>query len=347
MSKLFSTRSYNYSRATLRPTFVQNTMKFKQHNFARVALLSASALALSALSALPVQAQPNRGLAPNIDQGAIASAKGAMTSPEDAILNKVRWDQKQGTSLPLNATFKDESGQDVQLGKYFKSGKPVVLMMIFYNCTMLCSEVMNGSLDLFKDDRKDLGFKLGRDYEVVTISINPKEGPELAAGKKKTYLSQLKNQPQANQGWHLLTGQNSEIKAVADAIGFRYHYIADRDDYAHPGGIVTVTPEGKIARYFPGVSFIGSDVRLGLIEASQHKIGTPLEKLALFTCFHYNPTTGKYSLALMKLVQIAALATILGVGTGIWAMRRVERRALSKAEKQAQSSGGNSAVART
>lgn len=314
-------------------------MKFKQHLFARAALLCALTFA-----ALPTGAQPNRGLAPNIDQGAIASAKGSMSSPEDAILNKVRWDQKQGSSLPLQATFKDESGQEVQLGKYFKSGKPVVLMMIFYNCTMLCSEVMNGSLDLFKDDRKDLGFKLGRDYEVVTISINPKEGPELAAGKKKTYLSQLKSQPQAKEGWHLLTGQDSQIKAVADAVGFRYTYIADRDDYAHPGGIVTVTPEGKVSRYFPGVSFIGADVRLGLIEASQNKIGTPLEKLALFTCFHYNPTTGKYSLALMKLVQIAALVTMLGIGTGIWTMRRMERKALLKAEKQS-STGGDNAVA--
>jgi protein SCO1/2 len=253
-----------------------------------------------------------------------------MASPQDVTLSKVRWDQKQGNELPLDATFKDENGQSVQLKKYFKGDKPVVLMLIFFNCTMLCSEVMNGSLELFKDHQKELGFKLGRDYEAVTISINPNEGPDLAAGKKKAYLSQLKEQPSAAQGWHLLTGQDAQIKAVADAVGYRYTYDASIDQYAHPGGIVTITPEGKVSRYFPGVSFDSKDVRLGLIEASRNKIGTPMEKLALFTCFHYNPTTGKYSLALMKLVQLAALATILGVGTGIWTMRRFEQKAERK-----------------
>jgi protein SCO1/2 len=308
-------------------------MKFKKHNLARGAVFLSTA---SMLASLPASAQPNRGLAPNIDTGAVASAKGSMASPQDVTLSKVRWDQKQGNELPMDATFKDENGQSVQLKKYFKGDKPVVLMMIFFNCTMLCSEVMNGSLELFKDKQKDLGFKIGRDYEVVTISIDPKEGPDIAIGKKKAYLSQLKDMPQAAQGWHLLTGQDEQIKTVADAIGYRYTYDSSIEQYAHPGGIVTVTPEGKVSRYFPGVSFDGKDVRLGLIEASRNKIGTAVEKLALFTCFHYNPTTGKYSLALMKLVQLAAIATILGIGTGIWVMRGVERKAERKRDEKSK-----------
>lgn len=311
-------------------------MKFKQQILALFTILSASALAT-----LPAQAQPNRGLAPNIDSGAVASGKGPMASPQDVTLSKVRWDQKQGGELPLDATFKDEDGKTVQLKQFFKGDKPVVLSLIFFNCTMLCSEVMNGSLELFKDQPKQLGFELGRDYEAVTISINPSEGPDLAAGKKKTYLSQLKNQRGAKSGWHLLTGQDAQIKAVADAIGYRYTYDPAQEQYAHPGGIVLITPHGQVSRYFPGVAFDGKDVRLGLIEASQNKIGSPLEKLALFTCFHYNPTTGKYSLALMKLVQIAAVFTILGIGTGIWAMRRVEHRAQLKAMGKA---GGDASV---
>lgn len=283
-------------------------MKFKHNTLARGATtIAATAVALSSLAA---QAQPNRGLAPQIDTGAIASAKGGLASPQDVTLSKVRWDQKQGNELPLDATFKDDNGKTVQLKQFFKGNKPVVLSMIFFNCTMLCSEVMNGSLELFKDQQKELGFKLGRDYEAVTISINPNEGPDLAAGKKKTYLSQLKNQPDAAAGWHLLTGSDDQIKRVADAIGYRYTYDPSIEQYAHPGGIVTITPEGRVSRYFPGVAFGGRDVRLGLIEASRNQIGTPMEKLALFTCFHYNPATGKYSLALMKVIQMAALMTV-------------------------------------
>jgi len=321
-------------------------MKFKQFILARwLALASCCWLALAAQ---PASAQIGSGgaLAPNIDSGAIASAKGPASSPQDAILSKVRWDQKQGNAIPLDATFKDESGRSVTLGQFFHGDKPVVLSMIFFNCTMLCSEVMNGSLELFKDQQKQLGFKLGRDYEAVTISINPNEGPDLAAGKKKTYLSQLKTQPDAAQGWHLLTGQNPQIKAVADSVGYRYTYDPNQDQYAHPGGIVILTPDGHVSRYFPGVAFDERDVRLALIEASHNKIGTPIEKLALFTCFHYNPTTGKYSLALMKVIQIAGLMTVLGIGTGIWAMRRVENK-LQKRVARGTASGEAPAAAST
>jgi protein SCO1/2 len=317
-------------------------MKFKQPQFSLVA--RAAALAAVVLSAVPAMAQPgSRAMAPNFDAGASASAKGPLASPQDVVLSKVRWDQKLGQNVPLDATFKDESGQTVPLAKYFNKGKPVVLSLIFFNCTMLCSEVMNGSLELFKDPRKELGFQVGRDFDVVTISINPRETHELAAGKKKTYLSQLKNSPQAKDGWHLLTGNESQIKRVADSIGYHYTYNPAADDYAHPGGLVVTTPEGKVSKYFPGVSFIEKDVRLGLIESSHNRIGSPLEKLALFTCFHYNPVTGQYTPSLMKLVRVAALGTILLLGIGIWGMRRVDHKLKVQAEALGASAGDGKA----
>ncbi len=306
-------------------------MKFKQPIFARyLAVVIACSLAPAAR---PAWAHSNEGLAPSIDSGAVASAKGPASSPQDAILSRVGWDQKQGGELPLGAAFKDEGGKSVQLSQYFKGDKPVVLMMTYFNCTMLCPAVLDGSMELFKDKQKQLGFELGRDYEAITISINPSEGPAAAAAEKKEYLPQFKGTPQSAGSWHMLTGQEAQIKAVASAIGYRYAYDPAAKQYAHPGGIVLITPRGQVSRYFPGIAFDGRDVRLGLIEASQNKIGSPLEKLALFTCFHYNPSTGKYSLALMKVVQIAALMTILGIGTGIWTMRRVERKTLQRLSK--------------
>jgi protein SCO1/2 len=284
------------------------------------------ALGVLAFSGGAATAQNSRGLAPKLDTGASASASGAMLTPADQVIEKVRWDQKLGNALPLDATFKDETGQTVQLKKYFRGEKPVVLMLIFYNCTMLCSEVMNGALRLFQDPKKELGFVAGRDFEVVTISINPNEGPELAAGKKKTYVASLKGSPDAQKGWHLLTGEDAQIKRVADAIGYRYTLDKQTQQYAHPGGLVMATPHGEVSRYAYGIDYPGKTVRYGLIEASQGRIGSPLERVALFTCFHYNPVTGTYSLALMKILQLAALMTVLGLGTGVWLMKRWENK---------------------
>jgi protein SCO1/2 len=278
-------------------------------------------------------AQGSQGLAPEIGTsgraGSTASkASEATVNPQDEVINEVSFERKLDSQIPLDATFKDSTGKTVQLKQYFASGKPVVLNLIFYNCTMLCSEVMNATLRMAKDEK--LGFEIGRDYEMVTISIDPTETPELAAGKKKTYLKELGNPAGGEKGWHLLVGDKGNIDKVADAIGYHYSYDPKTEQYAHPGGIVVATPQGRVARYFYGVDYPGSQVRLGLIEASNNKIGSPLEKVVLFLCFHYNPTDGTYSLAIMKVVRMAALATILGIIFAIWMMRRAEARAIKR-----------------
>jgi protein SCO1/2 len=235
----------------------------------------------------------------------------------------------------LDATFKDEAGRTVQLKQYFKD-KPVVLMLIFYNCTMLCSEVMNGSLRTMKDSK--LGFQIGRDYEVVTVSIDPTETPELAAAKKKTYLKELGNPAGGEQGWHLLVGDKTNIDKVANSVGYHYSYDKVTTDYAHPGGIVVSTPHGKVSSYFYGIDYPAEQVRLGLVDASNNKIGSLMEKAVLFLCFHYDPDQGKYSFGIMKLVRLAAVATILGIVFGIVMMRRAEARAMQRRLKKKQAS---------
>lgn len=283
-------------------------------------------------STCPVaHAQNSRAMSPDIDLGASAGAANSLQTPQDKIISQVKWDQKLGDQVPLDVKFRDENGTDVQLKQYFGK-KPVVMMLVFYNCTMLCSEVMNGSLRLFQDQQKQLGFEIGRDFDVVTVSINPDEGPQLALSKKKSYLDQLPVgvRADADKGWHLLTGQKEQIKALADSIGYRYTYDPNTDTYAHPGGLVMLTPQGKVSSYSYGIDFPEKDVRYGLIEASHNKIGSPLERVALFTCFHYNPEKGTYAVGVMKVLRFGALLTVLGMAFGITLMKRYEGRAQAK-----------------
>lgn len=285
-------------------------------------------LALTLLAPV-AHAQSSRSLAPKI--GTSSTTRTDASTAQDRVMQAVDFERKLNSQIPLDLTFRDSTGETVKLSKYFK-GKPVVFELIFYNCTMLCSEVMNGTLRLLKDPK--LGFQIGRDFEVVTLSIDPTETPELAAAKKKTYLKELGNPSGAEEGWHLLVGDKTNIDKLADAIGYRYSYDKASGQYAHAGGLVVATPAGKVARYFYGVDYPGQDVRFGLIEASNNKIGSVVEKAVLFLCFHYNETDGKYSFAAMKLVQLAAIATILGLGCGIFLMRRVETRMLAQAKRK-------------
>ncbi len=303
-----------------------------------LALLIGAASTCGATSGI-AQAQGSQALAPQVDLGASASAANSLQTPQDKVISQVKWDQKLGTRISPDLKFRDETGNDVQIGQYFKD-KPVVMMLVFYDCTMLCSEVMNGSLRLFQDEQKALGFEIGRDFDVITVSINPDEGPELAAVKKKAYLAQLPvaKRADAAQGWHLLTGQTPQIKALADSIGYRYTYDANTDTYAHPGGLVVTTPQGKVSSYFYGIDFPEKDVRYGLIEASHNKIGSPLERVALFTCFHYNPEKGTYAVGVMKVLRLAGLMTVLGMAFGITLMKRFEGRARMRGEENRSNS---------
>jgi len=217
------------------------------------------------------------------------------------LLQKVGINQKMGAQIPLDLPFVDESGQQVTLRRY--SGKPVILAMVYFQCPSLCSMVLNGVLR----STKALEMTAGNQYEVVAISFDPRETPEIAAAKKKSYVETYARQG-AEQGWHFLTGPETSSKALADAVGFRYVYDALTNQYAHSSAIMILTPAGRITRYFYGIDYPARDVRLGLVEASSENIGTPTDQVLLY-CFHYDPTTGKYALAVMNVLRLAALVT--------------------------------------
>jgi len=201
----------------------------------------------------------------------------------------VSFTQKLDAQLPLDTPFMDENGNEIRLRDYFGK-KPVILMMPFYKCPGVCTNEMNGLVDLFKEIESK--FKVARDFNVITISINPKEGADLAMAKKREYMDIL-NQPGSDTGWHFLTGEEKNIRAVADTIGFRYAYDAATDQYAHAAGIVIVTPGGKVSRYFFGVGYPPRDVKLSLIEAGEGKIGSLGDQL-LLPCYAYDPQQGRY-----------------------------------------------------
>jgi protein SCO1 len=224
-------------------------------------------------------------------------------------LQKVGIDQKLNEQLPLDAVFKDESGDEVKLGQYFGK-RPVILSLVYYSCPMLCNQVMNGMVGAFKG----LAFVPGDEFDVVTISFDARETSTLAAAKKKTYVEYFPAAKQATiaSGWHFLTGDETNIRRVTDAVGFRYNFDAATNQFAHASGIMVVTPEGKIAHYFYGIEYSPKDLRLGLVQASANKIGTPVDQLLLY-CYHYDPSTGKYGAVVMNMVRVGGIVTVLGM----------------------------------
>ncbi len=238
-----------------------------------------------------------------------------------SLLKEVGIDQKLNQSVPLDLAFRDEHGKAVQLGEYFGK-KPVILSLVYYNCPMLCTQVLNGlesSLKLIPTD-------IGKQFDVVTVSIDPTERPVLADAKQALYTG-LYGRPGAAAGWHFLTGDEQQIRQLANAVGFRYAYDPDSKQYAHASVIMLLTPEGKISRYFYGIQFPSRDLRLGLVEASAGKIGSPVDQVLLF-CYHYDPSTGKYGLLISRLIQAAAGATVLTIGALILVLYRKEHYAL-------------------
>jgi protein SCO1 len=220
------------------------------------------------------------------------------------LLKEVGVDQKLDAQVPLSLTFRDEHGSPVELGQYFGS-KPVVLSLVYYNCPMLCTQVLNG-LDR---SLEQIPLDIGKDFNVVTVSIDPTERPVLAEAKQAVYAG-MYHRAGALQGWHFLTGDQPQIKALADSVGFRYAYDPDSKQYAHASAIMVLTPEGKISRYFYGVTYPERDLRLGLVEASEGKIGTPVDQVLLF-CYHYDPHTGKYGLLISRVIQLSGVVTVL------------------------------------
>lgn len=242
-------------------------------------------------------------------------------------LDGVGIDQKLNQQLPLDANLKDEFGRDVKLRDYFKSGKPVLLAPVYYRCPMLCTQILNGVAGALKA----VSLMPGQDFEVVAISFDPKDTAELAASKKQSYLKRY-GRPNTANGWHLLTGDEANVKEVMDAIGYHYRYDPKTDQYAHASGIMLATPEGRMSRYFYGIEYSPRDVRLGLVEASQNKIGNPVDQILLF-CFHYDPATGRYGAVALNMVRAAGAGFVLLCG-GLLAivLRRDVRN--SRAEKR-------------
>ncbi len=234
-------------------------------------------------------------------------------------IEKIGIDQHLDEELPLNLVFKDEQGQQVKLEQYFGS-KPVVLTLVYYECPMLCTQVLNG---LVRSLRM-LSFEMSRDYEVVTVSFDPRETPELAAAKKAEYVKTL-GKPGAEAGWHFLTGTQDQIDQLAKAVGFRYEFDERTNQYIHAAGIVVLTPTGRLARYFYGIEFSPKDLRLGLIEASNEQIGSPIDEFLLL-CFQYDPASGKYTLAILNILRIAGGLTVMVLAIYLVTTLRRERR---------------------
>ena len=232
---------------------------------------------------------------------------------------------KLGAQVPLDLVFKDESGKEVQLEKYFHQDKPVLLTLVYYNCPMLCSLVLNAAID----GLKELGWAPGGKYEAVTVSISPVEGPDLAVRKKKNYMRQL-GIVGAEKGWHFLTGAQPQIKALADAIGFGYRYDPSTQDYAHGAALFFLSPNGKLTRLLKGIQFEAQELRLSFVEASEGKIGSIYDRL-LLRCFRYEPSSKKYAFYIWGAVRLGGIFTILGIGLLLLVMWRGERRSSSSA----------------
>jgi protein SCO1 len=252
----------------------------------------------------------------------LVAAAGATVAADErpSILREIGFDQHMGASVPPDILLRDESGSSVRLGDYF-GRRPVVLSLNYYSCPMLCTVTLNGlasALDV-------LTYTAGKEFEVVTVSFDPREKPDLAAQKKKAYLQRYRR-PGAAEGWHFLTGDQADIDRLTKAVGFRYAWDAETRQFAHPAGVIVLTPEGKVARYLFGIDYAPKDLRFAVIEASAGRIGTPIDQIVL-ACYRYDPMTGRYGAAIMGIIRAGGLVTLLALGAFITVMLRREHAA--------------------
>ena len=246
------------------------------------------------------------------------SDPGVPSTTMPTALREIGFDQNIDQKLPLDATFRDETGKTVTLGSFYGQ-RPVLLAFIYYECPMLCTQVLNAMTATISM----MSLDAGKDFELVLVGIDPRETPAQAAAKKTEYLHRYKR-PGAEAGWHFLTGDDPEIKRVAKAAGFRYAWDEQTQQYAHPTGIIVTTPDGRLARYLFGIEYGPRDLNLSLVEASQGKVGSFADQLLLF-CYHYDPMTGKYGIYVMRTLRVAGVATVLLIGTFIVVMVRREK----------------------
>jgi len=236
--------------------------------------------------------------------------KGIMSPPANVRppgLQNVGIEQHLDEQIPADLSFRDETGKPVHLGDYFGK-KPMILNLVYYNCPMLCGEVLSG----LEGALRVLKFDVGKEFDVLTVSFDPRETPDMATRKKAEFLKRY-GRAGAAEGWHFLTGPQESIDALTKAAGFQYQYDPKTGQFAHATAIMILTPEGKIAQYYYGVDYPPKDLRLGLIQASENKIGTLADQVLLY-CYHYDPTTGKYGAIISRVLKLAGIATLLGLG---------------------------------
>ncbi len=238
-------------------------------------------------------------------------------------LRGLKFDQRLGNALPMDARFRDETGAEIQLGDTFK-GRPAVVALVYYECPMLCSMLLNGAIASLKM----VTLTPGEDFEVVVVSFDHDETPALAAQAKDTAIARF-GRPETAAGWHFLTGDEAEIARLADAIGFSFRFDPESGEFAHPAGIVVATPDGKAARYLYGIEFPSRDLRLALVEASAGKIGNAVDQVMLF-CFRYDPTIGKYSAVVLNIVRAGGILTAVALIVGILLMSRWDKNRSGK-----------------
>ena len=263
---------------------------------------------------------------------AVPSNTGPAATALPLALRDVGFEPPLNGPIPLDLAFRDETGRSVQLREYFGQ-KPVVLAFVYYGCPMLCDQVEQGVVGVLRM----LSFNPGRDYEVVFVSFDSRDTPEMAAEKKKKALVHFRR-PETDSGWHFLTGSKESIEAATRAANFRFSFDAKNNLFAHASGVLLLTPDGHISRYFYGVEFPGRDMRLGLVDASAGKIGSPIDHVLLY-CYHYDPAAAVYSASILKIIRLAGMLTILCLVGGILISRRRETLAAARNLRQPLSSG--------
>lgn len=270
------------------------------------------------------------GSLPSPGQGLQDTAPGSGPSDQTPpILKNVRYEQRLDNQVPLNLAFRDESGKAVRLSDYFGQRRPVVLILAYYRCPMLCSQVLAGATQAFRQ----LPFRIGQQFNVLTVSFDRRETPELAASTKQTYIASY-GHPEAAAGWHFLTGQQPEITALTQAVGFHYAWDAKTQQFAHATGIVVLTPRGKVAQYFYGIDYPVQDLRLALVQGSQEKIGSLADEVLLYCC-KYDPDSGRYTAIIGRVLQIAGAFTLLVLGGVLFLLFYLDRKKRLELENQA------------
>lgn len=293
----------------------------------RRVLLCSMLLAFTTVAATALMAQPR-----------FTKPMDPITEPHDSrapkVLSDIGIDQKLNEQVSLDFPLVDEDGNHVQLGKYFGK-RPVILALVYYECPMLCNQVMNG----MNGALKTLDFNAGQEYEIVAVSFNPKDTPEKAKKKKQAYV-QAYHRDGGENGWHFLTGDSATVAKLAAQVGFRYVFDSVSNQYAHASGIMVLTPEGKLSKYFYGIEYSGNDLKFAIMEASNNKIGSPVDQLLLY-CYHYDPMTGKYGPEVVNILKIGGGLTIVGIAGFLFALRKRSRR-LEQLRTQKIQMGGTS-----